>query len=324
MIPPYRLYGAELSPYSVKVRSYLRYAGIPHEWIPRSAARQGEFQKYAKLPLIPLIVGADEEAMQDSTPIILKLEADGAASITPDDAALAFVSALLEDYADEWLNKAMFHYRWTYEADQKSAAERIAALMLDGQAGDRAPVEAMVRERMTGRLHFVGSHAGTLPEIEGSFLRLIDVLEAHLAEHSYLLGARPALADFGIACQLYQLLSDPTPGAILRARTPRVVAWVERMDRPSAEGSFESFDRLRPALVPLLREVARTYAPWMPANAAAAAANAESFSVEIGAAPFTQAPQKYAARAWAEIQRKHAAVRDPRLDALLAETGLNV
>ncbi|MFP6624076.1 MAG: glutathione S-transferase N-terminal domain-containing protein, partial [Myxococcota bacterium] len=33
----YRIFGAEISPYSVKVRSYYRYKGIPHEWIPRTA-----------------------------------------------------------------------------------------------------------------------------------------------------------------------------------------------------------------------------------------------------------------------------------------------
>ncbi|MBM4270528.1 MAG: glutathione S-transferase domain-containing protein, partial [Deltaproteobacteria bacterium] len=52
----HRIFGAENSPYSVKVRSYFRYKGIPHEWIVRSAATQAEFQKHAKLPLIPLVV----------------------------------------------------------------------------------------------------------------------------------------------------------------------------------------------------------------------------------------------------------------------------
>ena len=36
----YRIIGAEVSPYSVKTRSYFRYKGIPHEWILRGAAEQ--------------------------------------------------------------------------------------------------------------------------------------------------------------------------------------------------------------------------------------------------------------------------------------------
>ena len=50
----YRIYGSELSPYSVKVRSFFRYKNVAHEWILRSPAVQAEFQKYAKLPLVPL------------------------------------------------------------------------------------------------------------------------------------------------------------------------------------------------------------------------------------------------------------------------------
>ncbi len=37
----YRIFGAEMSPYSVKVRSYFRYKGIPHQWILRNARSPG-------------------------------------------------------------------------------------------------------------------------------------------------------------------------------------------------------------------------------------------------------------------------------------------
>ena len=40
MTDGYRIIGAEMSPYSVKVRSYFRYKGIPFQWIPRNAASQ--------------------------------------------------------------------------------------------------------------------------------------------------------------------------------------------------------------------------------------------------------------------------------------------
>src|SRR5690606_2106473 len=75
MTDTYRIFGSELSPYSVKVRSWFRYKRVPHEWIIRGPANEAEFTKHAKLPLIPLVVLPDGSAMQDSTPIIDALEA---------------------------------------------------------------------------------------------------------------------------------------------------------------------------------------------------------------------------------------------------------
>jgi glutathione S-transferase len=322
MTAPFRLYGAELSPYSIKVRSYLRYKGLAFEWLPRSNARQEEFARYAKLPLIPVLVDAEETALQDSTPIIEKLEAQfPEPSITPDEPALAFLSALLEDYADEWLNKAMFHYRWSYPDDQESAARRITDMIFEG-AEKPAGIEDAVRTRMIGRLYHVGSSPETAPLIEGSFTRLLGLLDRLLASRAYLFGGRPSLADFGLAGQLTQLLSDPTPGALMRAQAPNVVRWIDRMENPHAEGAFVAFDGVREDVAELLRvEVAGAYLAWMAANARAVADDASGVAVDIGGTMFTQKPQRYAAKAFAELQRKRAAVDDPALAALLDETG---
>jgi len=124
MANAYRIFGIELSPYSVKVRSYFRYKRIPHEWVVRGAAQMAEFQKYAKLPLIPLVVTPDDQGLQDSTPLLERMERlFPEPGIHPEDPALGFLSALLEEYGDEWGNKPMFHYRWFYEPDQRSAGD---------------------------------------------------------------------------------------------------------------------------------------------------------------------------------------------------------
>ena len=131
MASEYRIHGIELSPYSVKVRSYFRYKGIPHRWIPRSLDTDGEYQKYQKLPLVPLVVTPDNKGIQDSTPIIEQVEASHPEpSIYPTEPTARFISALLEEFGDEWGNKWMFHYRWAREADILSAAGRIARSMM--------------------------------------------------------------------------------------------------------------------------------------------------------------------------------------------------
>ena len=55
MAEGYRIIGAEMSPYSVKVRAYFRYKAIPHQWVLRNAASQAEYEKHAKTPIIPLL-----------------------------------------------------------------------------------------------------------------------------------------------------------------------------------------------------------------------------------------------------------------------------
>src|SRR3970040_1262436 len=102
----YRLFGVEMSPYSVKVRAYLRYKKIPHRWVVRSMDQMGEFGKYAKLPLVPCLVYPDGTGMQDSTPIMDRLETENPGMpVRIADPALDFLSALIEEYADEWCNK---------------------------------------------------------------------------------------------------------------------------------------------------------------------------------------------------------------------------
>ena len=321
----HRIFGSELSPYSVKVRSFFRYKNIAHDWIARSPAVQAEFQKFAKLPLVPLVVTPEGEGVQDSTPILERFEVSTPEpSTVPEDPALAFVSALLEEYGDEWGNKWMFHYRWRYQPDCWATAERIALQMMGAQ-GPLAVAQARtaVAERMTGRLGFVGSSDRTQPVIEDSFKQALALLDRHLATRPYLLGGRPAMADFGLWAQLYEAATDPTPGAIMRASAANVMAWVQRMVSPKAEGAFETWPALSSTLMPLLKEeVGALFLPWSVANSAAIAANARTFDVALGGIAWSQEPQKYHARSLAEIRRKHAAARDaPGLEAILRDSG---
>jgi glutathione S-transferase len=325
MSDAYRIFGAEVSPYSVKVRSYFRYKGIPHEWILRGQQQQAEFQKYAKLPLIPVVVTPDGQGMQDSTPILEALEERyPEPSIHPADPALRFVSCLIEEFGDEWGNKWMFHYRWARPADQDSAALRIAKTMMPGLPAEQyRGIADGIKARMIPRVGFVGSNAATAARIEDSFREAMDLLEAHLSLRAYLFGGRPAFGDFGLWGQVYNAWTDPTCGGILEERAPSVVRWVERMLEPKMEGAFQTWPELQPTLAPLLeRQVGRLFLPWSDANAVAIAAGQPEMSVALDGETWTQTPQKYHARSLAAIRQKYAAIRDTRaLDPILEAAG---
>ncbi|MFZ5756594.1 MAG: glutathione S-transferase family protein [Pseudomonadota bacterium] len=325
----YRLFGVEMSPYSVKVRAFLRYKAIPHRWVVRSMDTMAEFGKYAKLPLVPCLACPDGSGLQDSTPIMETLEEKHPETpVRIADPALDFLSALIEEYADEWGNKAMFHYRWYYEENAKSAALRIAQELVPPGSPEHAAEQMApsLEQRMVPRLSFVGSGRGNNAAagiIEASFLRTLDLVETHLAVRPYLFGGRPAMADFGLYGQWKELLSDPVTGRLMRQRAPRTVAWVEAMESPVAKGGIETWATLAPTLLPLLREeIGARFLPWSEANAQALAAAQASFTVPLPDGAFTQDVQKYHAKSLAEIRRKFARVKDnAELRAVLADAG---
>ena len=136
-------------------------------------------------------------------------------------------------------------------------------------------------ERMVNRVWFVGSSEQTAPQIEASFQQGVAQLEVHLAGRPYLFGARPAFGDFGLWGQVYNAWTDPTCGEIIDGKAPSVVAWIERMLEPKAEGAFEEWSALEPTLLPFLRDqVGTLFLPWSDANARALAEGEERVDEE--------------------------------------------
>src|SRR6516164_1465506 len=218
----YRIFGAEMSPYSVKVRAYFRYKAIPHQWILRNAESQADYQQHAKLPIIPLVVTPQAAGIQDSTPIIDAMDKlFPEPSIHPEDGIARFISALIEEFGDEWGNKWMFHYRWSRDVDQISSAGRIARMRASGGSEQQqADLAGTIRARMADRLWFVGSNAQTAPQIEAGFRDMLKLLENHLSERPFLFGGRPAYGDFGLWGQFYEMWPHRTAGEFIAGGRP--------------------------------------------------------------------------------------------------------
>ncbi len=320
---PWKLVGRPESGYSMKVRSALRFKGIDYQWLDRFQNNK-LYQQHAQVQLIPLIFLPDGTAMQDSTPIIEKLEQMyPEPAVHPADPALRFISDLLEEYGDEWGNKLMFHYRWRYPADQKvrsrSLAEGTLRAVLPGfLAKALSPLLAkLLVRRMVPRLSFAGANPNNAPILEDSFATLANLLEQHLQQRPYLLGGRPAFCDFGLWGQLYEAWIDPTCHAHLEAEAPAVVAWIKRMEHPAVEGEFESFDALKGGLTPIFeREVGPRFLAWAVANKRAWEAGEARTELPMAGRTYFQKTFKYPAMGIDLIKQKfdhagqHAALHD--------------
>jgi glutathione S-transferase len=305
MTEPLRLMGAPGSPYTRKMLAVLRYRRIPYAFIHGSHRERPDLPQ-PKVALLPTfyLPGADGQldAVVDSTPLIRRFEAAyPERPVVPPDPALAFLDYLLEDFADEWLTKAMFHYRWHFQADADNSQEMLPRWRVSPRTdAELAPTQRFIRERQVQRLYVVGSNDVTAPVIEASYHRYLAALKAHLEAQSFLFGARPAASDFAAFGQLTQLAKfDPTPRAICIAEAPRIFAWVDVVEDLSglepADADWQSPSALPDTLRALFVEAGRTYTPVMLANAAAVRAGAEKVETEVDGLSWTQSPFPYQA-----------------------------
>ena len=333
---PIAVRGAPGSPYTRKMLAVLRYRRIPYRFLV-GLWTKGEVDSLPapKVDLLPTFYfetgDGDIEAVVDSTPIIRRLEADVLGrSVIPRDPALAFIDYLLEDYADEWLTKAMFHYRWHFDADIERGGEILPRWgKLTGAEEDIARMSAFVRQRQIGRLHVVGSNEVTAPTIEGSYRRFLGLFDAHIRHGPYVLGRRPGAADFAIYGQLTQLSAfDPTPMALTLEQAPQVYAWVGVVEDLSGlepeDDHWHAREALPATLRGLLSEVGRVYAPALLANAAAVDSGAEEVRTLVDGREWVQKPFPYQAKClqWLRQERGRLDPEDRAfVDACLDGTG---
>jgi glutathione S-transferase len=322
----YRLFGADTSPYSLKVKAFLTYKELPFEWVTRSRSNEADFQANAQaIATVPLLVSPTRPVSQDSTAMLAAIEADHPEpSAVPDDPACAMLALILEDFADEWLNKCMFQQRWGQSPDREAAALRVLAQLYDGKPprARKAPQNQIV-ERMAARLSLVGAEPDNSETLDASWRRFALRLNDHLKNHLCLFGGRPSVADFALAAQFQQMLLDPTPASWLRDRAPFVAAWCAYMEAPQAGGPFADLGALEETLAPLFEgELSVTYLPWASANAASASRNRKRFSVTLADGAFEQGTQRYAARAFKSLRAAvKATEEDESLTNFLERTG---
>jgi hypothetical protein len=119
---------------------------------------------------------------------------------------------------------------------------------------------------------------------------------------------------------------DPTPARILAKASPRLRAWLDRVEDLSGQvaGDWLEPAALSDHLGELLAEVGRVYVPFLLANAKAAMAGQPEFETAIDGQRWTQPVFPYQAKCLHTLREARAALPGETrqaLDALLAGTG---
>lgn len=262
----HRLIGAQVSYYTGKVRAYLQHKAIPFEEV----AATREVYRDVILPrtgvrFIPVLISADDVAVQDSSEIIAFLEQRYPQNpVLPAGPLQRFVALLFELYADEWLLLPAMHYRWNWPENRAFAIAEFGRLSQpNATPEEQRAIGEQLAGPFAGALPALGVQPETVASIEESYTGFLSEFEAHLAQHAYLLGARPCLGDFALYGPLFaHLYRDPASGRLMKERAPGVAAWVERLPAASAPGAnLLSDDQVPSTLEPLLARMFREFGP---------------------------------------------------------------
>jgi glutathione S-transferase len=262
----HQFYAAPHSLYSAKARCYLRKQGIAYrEVMPTDARFEQHIVPRIGRGIIPVLETVDGQIIQDTVDIIDHFEAQGVRyPAYPSGPRQRVLALMIEYYASLPMLRPAMHYRWSFFAQQ----ERFIRDAFVAGSGVQAAEKIM--GRMASYLPALGVSEATIPLIEASHERLLDILEAHFAEHPYLFGGRPSIGDYGLIGPLFAHLGrDPVPEQIMKQRAPKVFRWAERMNAgdldspefPAAGDDFLADDAIPATLEPLLRHIAEEVFP---------------------------------------------------------------
>ena len=265
----YRLFSAENSVFSAKVRAYLRFkqeqedlgAGF-EDILVTPELISGLLLARSGSPALPQLEAPDGQWIQDSSAIIDHCEqAHRGSSVVPDAETRPrqrMAAYLIELLADEWLIVPACWERWYFSEDGREPSHRAyneqqwGAIFGAGRDGlSRRAAGAEFFESAFGISHArtnprgpfagliqLGCTDATVEAWQSSLHQLLQALEVHFGQHDYLLGGRPCLADFALLGPLYaHFYRDPVPGFALRVFFPLICEWVERTN---AEGCLNA------------------------------------------------------------------------------------
>jgi glutathione S-transferase len=216
----------DVSPFVVKLETYLRLAGIAYE------TKLGDPRKPPKKKL-PYVVD-DGVVLGDTRFIIEHLETKRGISLdarlTPRDRATA---TAFQSMLEEHLYWVMVYERWLVDANWERFLPTLRQIL--GAAGIPGPmtgvVAALARKGMLKQLHAQGTGRHSPPEVGRIGERIVSALAEQIGEGPFFFGAEPATIDASAYAFMVSLLEAPFDGPVRDAvaRKENIKAYVGRV-----------------------------------------------------------------------------------------------
>jgi glutathione S-transferase len=148
--PDHAIWGSELSPFALKLRALLDFAGIAYAWLPaggsrlrnyralmtihrakrrRTAIRHPRLDELDEYPLVPFLIEKRRRVYYDSSALARWIDdrwLPGPRRLFPEEPGLGFVAQLIDEAFDEFGLYMVHHKRWVLSATDNDAGERLA------------------------------------------------------------------------------------------------------------------------------------------------------------------------------------------------------
>ncbi|MEM7543038.1 MAG: glutathione S-transferase family protein [Pseudomonadota bacterium] len=267
------LWGAPVSLWSGRVRSYLIKKGIEYqELYPANPRYQAEILPALGYFAVPVTELQDGTLIQDGTDTMECLEKIfPQRSMIPGSAVQRGVAWLIEFFGCDLFFIPAMHYRWNFPEQRANIDAEFARGIsphreVEKQKADLAPLQEFFGDFP----RLMGINPDTIPAIEASHIECLEILNAHFRYHPYLLGGYPSVADFGLIGPMYAHLGrDPVPANLMKNIAPHVYRWTERMfeaalvdgEFPDMPSAFPENDEVPETLLPFLEYLFRDCGP---------------------------------------------------------------
>jgi len=303
----YQLVGSEMSFFTRKLEAQLRFQNIPWRWHFKTEERKAELEARAGTHFIPLLMTPDKWMLHDTIAIGPMLNNRfSERPVIPEAPLQRACCYILEDAFNHWLGRVCVHSRWCYPENVAWVGPRFGANMaLDRSIDEPFSAEELEQLAGIGPMMYEGfgknvcEYNGVGPDqaeaVQGDYRNMLEALATHFAQHDFLLGSRPCIADFALAgASKAHFVCDPTPVSWLGEHRDMLFDYTERLfgDWPQDPGPWPADDEVPETLGVVLDYLQGTYFQFAPANIAAGLAGEKYYEYDYGYGPTRARTQK--------------------------------
>ena len=296
----YLLMGSEMSFFTRKLEAQLRFQNIPWRWQFKTEARKAELEARAGTHFIPLLATPDKWLLHDTIAIGPMLnDRFRERPVIPESPLQRACCFILEDAFNHWLGRVCVHSRWCYPDNVAWVGPRFGAnMMLDRSIEVAFSAEELDQLAGIGPMMYevfgknVCEYNGVEPDqadaVQADYHNMLDALATHFAEHDFLLGSRPCLADFALAgASKAHFTCDPTPVSWLGKHRDMLFDYSGRFfgQWQQDPGAWAAKDQVPETLGVVLDYLQGTYFQFASANIAAGLAGEKYYEYDYGFGP---------------------------------------